>query len=151
MLNWVFEVLNFSLGFCRDPSRLVLSGGPSFLGIWEHPKFWGVPLFWDDPRVKFCIFFLKSLKIDLVKSIWVFLNLIVLGFTATSRIAPWIKFKTPQASVISILFFVITSFLNCCNYFSSFKANFCFLSIPVLIQLRLSYCRFRYGGDCNFN
>ena len=50
-------------------------GGPSFLGFWEHPK------------VKF------SKSRPCFKSIWVF-YILVLGFTASCSIVPWIKFNS---------------------------------------------------------
>ena len=98
------------------PAWVLLGGSLFFLGLWEHPKFrgslfFGTTLEWNVSKSRPCY-----------KSIWVF-YILVLGFTASCSIAPWIKFKTLQDSVISILFFCYISFLNCCNYFFQPQSN----------------------------
>ena len=74
-LGFWLEGLGAQLGILWDPSRLGSFGGPSFLGFWEHPK------------VKF------SKSRPCFKSIWVF-YILVLGFTASCSIVPWIKFNS---------------------------------------------------------
>ena len=74
----------------------VFAGGPwgpigNSLGFLPIGFFWGVPLFWDDPRVKFCIFFSKVDPFFLMNRSF---RIFVLGFTASSKLAPWIKFNS---------------------------------------------------------
>ena len=62
-------------------------GSLFFLGLWEHPKFrgslfFGTTLEWNVSKSRPCY-----------KSIWVF-YILVLGFTASCSIVPWIKFNS---------------------------------------------------------
>ena len=67
-LGFYLEGIGARLGILWDPSRMGSFGGSLFfLGLWEHPKFRGSLFFGTTLEWIF-------LKVDPVKSIWVFLN-----------------------------------------------------------------------------
>ena len=90
-------------------------GSLFFLGLWEHPKFRGSLFFGTTLEWIF-------LKVDPVKSIWVFLNS-SFGFHGLMLNRTVDKIQNASRQRNFNLVFCYISFLNCCNYFFQPQSN----------------------------
>ena len=128
-LEFWLEGLGARLGILWDPSRLGSFGGPYF--FWDFgntlnfggPSFFGTTLEW--------IF----LKVDPVKSIWVFLNF-SFGFHSLMLNRTVDKIQNASRQCNFNLIFLLYKFFELLQLLLKFKGQFLFLLTPVLIQLR---------------
>ena len=114
-LEFWLEGLGARLGILWDPSRLGSFGGSLFfLGLWEHPKFRGSLFFGTTLEWIF-------LKVDPVKSIWVFLNF-SFGFHGLmlNRTVGKIQNASRQRN-FNLIFLLLQAFWPFVNYFWKFK------------------------------
>ena len=108
-LGFWLEGLGGRLGILWDPSRLGSFGGSLFfLGLWEHPKFRGSLFFGTTLEWNFASFKGRPLINRSIRNKG-------LGFTASSKIAPWIKFNSIEWNFyfyLAFYFYKLFEFLS---------------------------------------
>ena len=145
---FVAQVACFAFSKCLHHFSGILVGGPwgpignslgslplgffwgslFFLGLWEHPKFRGSLFFGTTLEWIF-------LKVDPVKSIWVFLNF-SFGFHGLMLNRTVDKIQNASRQRNFNLIFLLYKFFELLQLLLKFKGQFLFLLTPVLIQLR---------------